>query len=133
MDRFVELLGEGVSATFLHQMGKDVGRSLFDYSKDEVKSDSDLVSVMNIVMAEGGWGRCRAMKKVEMRGLTYSIRTEGNPISGRHATNEPMCHFIRRNYTGFLEEYLHMKARNSQQVTCAALGEKYCTFEITFD
>jgi predicted hydrocarbon binding protein len=133
MDRLVELLGEKVSATLLHQMGIDVGRSMFGYLKDEVKSDSDLVRVMDIVMAERGWGRCRAMKKVEMIGLVYSVRTEGNPISGRHATNEPMCHFIRGNYEGFLEGYLHKKVKTSEQITCVALGAPCCTFEITLD
>jgi predicted hydrocarbon binding protein len=134
MDRFVELLGEGLSATLLHQMGIDVGRSMFGYLKDEVKSESDLVSAMDITMAERGWGRCREIKKLEMRGgLTYSVRTEGNPISGKHGANEPMCHFIRGNYAGFLEAYLHKKAKHSEQVTCRALGAPSCTFEITLD
>ena len=131
MDRLVELLGETLGGNLLHQMGIDIGRSMFGYLKDEVKSDSNLVSAMDTVMAERGWGRCRGIKKVEMRGLTYSVRTEGNPISGKHGANEPMCHFIRGNYAGFLEAYLHKKEKHSEQITCAALGAPCCTFEIT--
>jgi predicted hydrocarbon binding protein len=133
MDRLMGLLGGTIGATVINQMGIDVGRSTFGYMKDEVKSDNDLVSVMDIVLAERGWGRCRAIKKVEMRGLTYSIRTEGNPISGTHGKNEPMCHFIRGIYTGFLEAYLDKKAKHSEQVACAALGAPCCTFEIAFE
>jgi predicted hydrocarbon binding protein len=129
----MELLGGTVGATVLHQMGIDIGRSMFGYLKDEVKSESDLTSAMDTLMAERGWGRCRAIKRLEMRGLTYSIRTEGNPISGTHGKNEPMCHFIRGNYTGFLEAYLHKKAKTSEQVACTALGAPDCTFEIAFD
>jgi predicted hydrocarbon binding protein len=133
MDRLVELLGEGLSANLLYQMGMDVGRSMFGYAKDEVKSDSDLVSVMDIAMSERGWGRCTEIKKVEMRGVTYRIKTESNPVSGKHGPNEPMCHFIRGNYVGFLASYLNKKAKHSEQITCAALGAPYCTFEITLE
>jgi len=114
-------------------MGIDVGRSMFGYVRGEVKSDIDLVSAMDTVMAERGWGRFRGIKKVEMRGLTYSVRTEGNPISRKHGPNEPMCHFIRGNYTGFLESYLGKKAKHSEQVTCIALGAPCFTFEITLE
>jgi predicted hydrocarbon binding protein len=106
---------------------------MFIHLEGEVKSASDLASAMDIVLAERGWGRCREIKKVEMRGLTYSVRTEGNPISGKHKSNEPMCHFVRGFYTGFLEAYLHKKEKHSEHVTCAALGAPYCIFELTFD
>lgn len=133
MDRLVELLGEGLGANLLHQMGRDVGLSMFSHLKDEAKSDNDLVSLLDAVMAERGWGRCREARRVEMRGLTYSIRTEGNPTSGRHGANEPMCHFIKGICTGFLEAYLNKKAKSTQQNTCAALGASSCTFEITLE
>jgi len=133
MDRLVELLGEGLGSNLLRQMGRDVGGSMFTNLKGKVTSDSDLVSVVDLVMAERGWGRCREMKKVEMRGLTYSIKTEGTPTSGKHATNEPMCHFVGGFYTGFLEAYLHKKGKSSEQVTCRALGAPCCTFEITLE
>lgn len=133
MDTLVGLLGYTLGATILQQMGKDVGRSIFSYVKNEVKSDSDLVSVMDVAMSERGWGRCRAMKKVEMRGSTYSVKTEGNPISGKHGRNEPMCHMLRGILTGFLEAYLGKKAKSSTQVACAALGAQGCTFEIAFE
>ena len=132
-DRLVELLGEGLSATLLRQMGIDVGRSTFGYLKDEMTSDSDMASAMDIVLAERGWGRCREIKKVEMRGVTYRIMTERNPISGKHGPNEPMCHFIRGIYEGFLEAHLRKKVKHSEQVTCTALGAPYCTFEITLE
>jgi predicted hydrocarbon binding protein len=132
MDKLVELLGEGLGANLLHQMGRDVGQSMFSHLKDEVKSDNDLVSLLDIVMAERGWERCKEAKRIEMRGLTYSIRTEGNPTSGKHATNEPMCHF-KGICIGFLEAYLNKKAKSSQQITCAALGAPCCTFEISLE
>lgn len=133
MDRLVELLGTTVGATVLHQMGIDVGRSMFSYMKDAVKSDSDLVSVMDVVMGERGWGRCMAIEKDAMRSLTYRVRIEGNPVSGKHGAYEPMCHFLRGHYTGFLEAYLNRKARASEQVACLALGGPHCIFEITFE
>lgn len=133
MDRLVELLGEKVSATLLHQMGIDVGRSMWVHLEDEVKSDNDLVSMMDIVLAERGWGRCRKLEKVVKEDLTYSVRTEGNPISGKFGINEPMCHFIRGIYRGFLEAYLHKKTKHSEQVSCVAIGASCCTFEITLE
>jgi predicted hydrocarbon binding protein len=133
-DKLVGVLGYTLGATLLNQMGIDIGRSMFSHLKDEVKSDNDLVSLMDIVLAERGRGRCRAFGKVEMRGgLTYSARTEGNPISGTHGRNEPMCHFIRGIYTGFLEAYLNKKAKSSEEITCVALGGPNCTFEITLE
>ncbi len=41
MDRLMELLGGTVGATVLHQMGIEIGRSMFGYLKDEMKSESD--------------------------------------------------------------------------------------------
>ena len=133
MDRFVEMLGEGLSATLLHQMGIDLGRTAFSYVKDEVKSDSDLTDAMDTLQAEGGWGRCKEIRKIETSGITYVVRTESNPISGRHATNEPICHLMRGMYTGFLEAYLNRKAKQSEQISCRVLGAPYCTFEIIFE
>jgi predicted hydrocarbon binding protein len=133
MSRLIGMLGYTTGATVLNQMGIDVGRSMFNHLKDEVKSDNDLVGLMDIVLAERGWGRCREMKKVEMRGLTYSARTEGNPISGEHGRYEPMCHFIRGIYTGFLEAYLNKKAKSSEEIACVALGAPCCTFEIILE
>lgn len=133
VDRLMELLGEGLGANLLYQMGKDIGRSMFAHLADEVKSDNDLVNLMDVVLAERGWGRCRELKKTEFRGLTYSARMEGNPISGKHGSNEPICHFVRGFYTGFLEAYLHRKVKHSEQVTCRALGAPACSFEITLE
>jgi predicted hydrocarbon binding protein len=133
MDKLMGLLGGTVGATVINQMGLDIGRSMFTHLKDEVKCENDLVSLMDIVMAERGWGRCKEAKKVELKGLTYHVRTEGNPISGTHGKNEPMCHFIRGMYAGFLESYLNKKATKSEQVACVAIGAPYCTFEITLE
>lgn len=134
MDTLVQILGEGrLGHTILSQMGLDIGHSMFTHLEDEVKSDSDLVTMLDVVMAERGWGRCRALERVELRGVTYRVRVEGNPISGKHGKNEPMCHFIRGMCAGFLEAYLKKKARNIDQVACAALGASYCMFEVTFE
>jgi predicted hydrocarbon binding protein len=132
LDRLIGMLGYTMGTTVINRMGIDIGQSMFNHVKGEVKSDNDLVSLMDVVLAERGWGRCREIKKVEMKGLTYSVRTEGNPISGKHEKNEPMCHFVRGFYTGFLEEYQHKKSKSSEEITCTALGAPCCTFEITF-
>jgi predicted hydrocarbon binding protein len=132
MDRFVELLGDNLSATFLHQMGIDVGRSMLTYTKGEVKSDNDLCTVMDVIMAERGWGRCLALEKAKMRGLTYTVKVGDNPISHKHGGNQPICNFLRGNYTGFLEAYLNKKAQSSVQVACAGLTAPNCVFEIAF-
>ena len=133
MDRLIGILGYTVGATVLNQMGIGIGQSMFNHLKDDVKSDSDLVGLMDVVLAERGWGRCREIKKVLVKGLTYSVRTEGNPISGKYGRNEPMCHFVRGFYTGFLETYLQKKSKSSEEIACTALGAPCCTFEITFE
>jgi predicted hydrocarbon binding protein len=132
-DKLMELLGVIAGGTVLHQMGIDIGRSAYDYLKKEVKSDCDLVDVIDVVMAERGWGRCRALERVAMRGVTYRVKIEGNPISGKHGKNEPMCHFMEGMCAGFLEAYLHKKAKSTEQVSCAATGAPCCVFEITFE
>jgi predicted hydrocarbon binding protein len=131
MDRLLGLLGEGLGANIIYQMGRDQGQSMLSHLEDEVKSDNDLVNLMDAVLAERGWGRCRELKQVEMKGSTYLAKTEGNPISGKHGPNEPMCHYVRGFYAGFLEAYLHRKVKHSEQVTCRVLGAPACTFEIT--
>jgi predicted hydrocarbon binding protein len=133
MDTVIGLLGEGLGANLIYQMGKDTGRSMFDHLENEVKSQNDLVNMMDTILAERGWGRCRELKQVDTRGATYYARTEGNPISGRHGTNEPMCHYIRGFYAGFLEGYLKKKVRRSEQVSCRVLGAPSCTFETTLE
>lgn len=133
MDRLMELLGGGLGANLIYQMGRDMGRSMFDHLEDEVKSHNDLVNMMDTVMAERGWGRCRELKQVEMKGSTYHVKTEGNPISGKHGPNEPMCHSIRGFCAGFLEGYLDKKVKHSEQLTCKALGAPACTFEIILE
>ena len=133
MDTLVKLLGEELGANLIYQMGKNMGRSMFDHLEDEVKSRNDLVNMMDTVLAERGWGRCRELKPVETRESTYHVKTEGNPISGRHGSNEPMCHSIRGFYAGFLEGYLHKKVRHSEELACKALGAPSCTFEITLE
>jgi len=133
MDRLMGLLGEGLGTNLIYQMGRDMGRSMFDHLENEVKSHNDLINMMDTVLAERGWGRCRELKQVEVRGSTYRVKTEGNPISGKHGPNEPMCHSIRGFYAGFLEGYLDKKANHSEQLTCRALGAPYCTFEITLE
>jgi len=133
MDRLMELLGGGLGANLIYQMGRDMGRSMFDHLEDEVKSHNDLVNMMDTVMAERGWGRCRELKQVEMKGSTYHVKTEGNPISGKNGPNEPMCHSIRGFCAGFLEGYLDKKVKHSEQLTCKALGAPACTFEIILE
>ena len=133
MDRLMDLLGDTLGANIIYQMGKDMGRSMFDHLEGEVKSHNDLVEMMDTVLAERGWGRCRELKQVEMKDSTYHIKTEGNPISGKHGLNEPMCHTIRGFYSGFLEGYIGKRSKHSEQLTCRALGAPYCTFEITLE
>ena len=133
MDRLVDLLGEGLGTNLIYHMGKDMGRSMFDHLEGEVKSHDDLVNMMDTVLAERGWGRCRELKQVGMKGSTYQVKTEGNPVSGKHTTNEPMCHIIRGFYVGFLEGYLDKKVKHSEQLTCKALGAPCCTFEMTLE
>jgi predicted hydrocarbon binding protein len=134
MDMLVHLLGEGrLSETLIGQMGSSTGRSMFAHLESEVKSTTDLAHMMDIVMAERGWGRCRELKKVEFRGLTYRTRVEGNPISGKDGANEPMCNFVRGFTSGFLEAFLLKKAKHSEHVACRATGAPYCIFEVTFD
>jgi predicted hydrocarbon binding protein len=132
MNRLMEMLGGQVGATVLNQMGIEVGHSMLNHLKDKVKSENDLTSLMDTVLAERGWGRCRTITKVEMSDLTYKIETASNPIGGKYGADEPMCHFIRGIYTGFLQAYSGKKAKHSEQVTCAAIGAPHCTFEITF-
>ncbi len=133
MDRLIEILGEGLGANLVYQMGKDMGRSMFNHLEDEVRSHNDLVNMMDTVLAERGWGRCRELKQVETRGSTYHVETQGNPISGKHGTDEPMCHTLRGFYAGFLEGYVNKKVKNSKQLTCRALGASSCTFEIVLE
>jgi predicted hydrocarbon binding protein len=129
MDTLIGLLGEGLGANIIYRMGRDMGRSMFDHLEDKVKSQNDLVNMMDTVMAERGWGRCREMTQVQMRGSMYRVKTEGNPTSGKHGPNEPMCHCIRGFYVGFLEGYLNKKVTHSEQLTCKALGASSCTLK----
>lgn len=133
MGRLMELMGDVLGATVLHQMGVDIGRSGFAFMKDEIKTDTDLTKLPDSVWSRRGWGRIMDIEVIEADARTYRVTVKENPISGRFNENEPACHVVRGVFTGFFEAYSGKRAKLSRQVACAAKGQPNCVFEVVFD
>lgn len=133
VDRLISLVGDHVAETILYQMGDEIGRVAFDYSRKNIKSEDDLRKVLDNVLSNRGWGRCGAIEKYTRDNkIVYIVRVTGTPSSHERASNEPTCHIERGIASGYLEAYLGKKAWSHSELECVSAGGRLCVFEIIF-
>jgi predicted hydrocarbon binding protein len=133
VDRLTSLVGSRVAETILSQMGNEIGRVTFDYSREVIKSEADLGPVFDNVLASRGWGRCTDFEKQARDGKTiYTVRTRGSPFSHERTSAISTCHLVGGVVSGYLEAYLGKKAQSYVERECESRGNQFCVFETTF-
>lgn len=133
VDRLTSLVGSHVAETILSQMGNEIGRVTFDYSREVIKSEADLGPVLDNVLANRGWGRCTDFEKQARDGKTiYTVRTRGSPLSHERTSAISTCHLVGGIVSGYLEAYLNKKAQSYVERECESRGNQSCIFETTF-
>jgi predicted hydrocarbon binding protein len=133
-NRLVSLVGDGLGQVILYQMGNEIGRVALDYSKEAIKSESDLGGVLDSIISTRGWGRCGAYEKQPRDGkIAYTIRFTGTPSSHERVSAKPTCHIERGIASGFLEAYLGKKAQSHSELSCVSAGSQFCTYEMIFN
>jgi len=134
VDKVAVLAGPRVAQTLLYQMGNEMGRAGFSYSKEAVRSLRDAWKVFDGVLAYRGWGRCIELReKVHDNSVTFVVTTKGCPLCDDRRSYVPRCDVLRGVATGWLEAFLGKKAKSSIETDCAAVRNQHCIFEISFD
>ncbi len=133
VDKLVVVAGPAVSAVLLGQMGAEIGRSEFAYSKDEIHTEEDLVRLGDRFLRLRGWGRIiKAETRKEDGKSIYTYSIADSILSHERQAKVPTCHLIRGLVVGWLEAYLGKKSVGSVERECASLGSQNCVFDITF-
>jgi predicted hydrocarbon binding protein len=133
-NRLVSLVGDGLGQVILYQMGNEIGHVALDYSREAIKPESDLGSVLDSIISTRGWGRCGGFEKKTRDGkIAYTIRFTGTPSSHERTSAKPTCHIELGIASGFLEAYLGKKAQSHSELNCVSAGSQFCIFETVFN
>jgi predicted hydrocarbon binding protein len=126
------IAGSKVGKTLLNQIGQDMGRATFDYSKSDVRSE-DHWKILDEVMSVRGWGRCVSVNRInDDPYVTYAYTIRECPICYNQKSAEPMCDIVRGIVTGWQESIIGRKAESSYETRCTATGAKFCIFHVNF-
>lgn len=132
-DSLNRTVGSKVASALLYQMGISIGQAGMRYSKDRIRADSDLGSVLDSVLCARGWGRCVNMERKQKAGkAVYSFAVKGCPLCHERNDTAPICHVLRGIVAGWVEAFLDKKAGESIERECVATGGRFCAFEVIF-
>jgi len=130
-DRLIKMAGSTLGGVLLYQMGNEIGRTALHYSRNLIRSESDVGKALDIVYSQRGWGRCLGVETETVDGETkYVFKMTGTPLSHERASKEPTCHIVRGILAGWIEAYVDAKAKRSREVECASMGHQSCVFEV---
>jgi len=132
LDRLSSMTESELGKTVLNQIGQDMGRAAFDYSKNDINSE-DHWKILDGVLSARGWGRCVSVNRINDESyVTYAYTIRDCPICYNRKATEPMCDIVRGIVTGWQESILGRKAQPSDETRCAATGAKFCIFHVSF-
>jgi len=128
------IAGPRVAQTLLYQMGNEIGRAGFTYSREDIHSLRDLWRVFDRVSAYRGWGRCVELReKIHENSANFAVAVKGCPLCDNRRSEEPLCDVLRGVATGWLEAFLEKKAKTSVETDCAGVKGQQCVFHIGFN
>jgi len=132
LDHLRSIAGSKVANTVLNQIGEEIGRATFAYSKNDMPSE-DHWKILDEVLNVRGWGRCVSVNRINHEPyVTYSYTIRDCPICYGQKAAEPMCDIVRGIVTGWQESVLGRKAESSYETRCAATGATFCIFHVSF-
>jgi predicted hydrocarbon binding protein len=132
LDHLRSIAGGKVAKTVLNQIGEEIGRTTFGYSKNDIVSE-DHWRVLDNVLSVRGWGRCVSVDKISHEPyVTYAFTIRDCPMCYDRKSTEPMCDIMRGVVTGWQESILGRKAESSYEKDCIAKGANFCVFHVSF-
>ena len=132
LDHLYSMAEPKVGKTVLYQIGQDMGRAAFAYSKKDMPSE-DHWKILDEVLSVRGWGRCVSVNRInDAPYVTYAYTISDCPICFNRKATEPMCDIVRGIVTGWQESIIGRKAESSDETRCAATGAKFCIFHVSF-
>jgi len=133
-NRLISLVGGRIGEMLLYQMGNEIGRTAFEYSREAIRSEADLGTVLDSVLSARGWGRCGPFQKQDGAGkVIYVVQLTGTPSSDSRIATKPSCHIERGLVAGYLEAYSGKKVQSHSESSCVVTGGQFCTFEIVLN
>ncbi len=131
LKRVTAMAGEKVTQKILHQIGREIGKTAFNNSRDQILPDN-LVDALDRALSIRGWGRVRALQKTAQgSNMTYVCTVEGNLLSHKRASTTPICDLMRGIVSRWLESFVQKNAE-SIETACISAGSHLCVFRITF-
>jgi predicted hydrocarbon binding protein len=132
LDHLHSIAGTKVGKTVLYQIGQEIGRATFAYSKNDIPSE-DRWKILDEVLSVRGWGRCVSVNRINHEPyVTYAYTIKDCPICYNRKSTEPMCDIVRGIVTGWQESIIGRKAESSDETRCVAIGAKFCIFHVSF-
>lgn len=130
-DRVTAMAGEKVSKIILSQMGQEIGRTAFNYSRDRILPDN-LVEALDHILSIQGWGRVLSLEKTgNGSSVTYVCTIKGCHPRHRRVSTSRTCDIIRGIVSGWLESYVQKNAENIETASVGT-GPQPCVFRVTF-
>ena len=133
IEKVEDMAGDVVARTIFYQIGVEIGRRSFEYSKDEEITFDNFVNVLDGILSERGWGRFTSLNKTaSSREVIYECTFQDCIMCYARKATKPVCHTIHGIFVAWLEALLDKKAQSSIETECRANGKDSCKFKITF-
>jgi predicted hydrocarbon binding protein len=132
LDWLTATSGEKVAKIILHQMGKEIGSTIFSYLTEPIPPDN-LIEALDHALSTRGCGQVLDLNGTE-RGstLTYVCSVKGCPICYKRVSTAPICDVMRGIVSGWLESFVQKSAESSLETACVATGSQSCVFRVAF-
>jgi predicted hydrocarbon binding protein len=131
LDRVTAMAGEKVTEIILHQIGQEIGRTAFNYSRNQIQSDN-LAEALDHVLSIRGWGRVLDLDKTDHgSSVTYVCTIKGCPLCYGRVSTSRTCGIMRGIVSGWLESFVQKKAE-SIETAYVGTGSQPCVFRVTF-
>lgn len=131
LDRVTAIAGKKVTQQILHQIGQELGKTVFNNSRDQIPPDKP-VEALDLALRKRGWGRAIAVRKAEHESsVTYMCTVEGRFLLRKRESTSPTCDIMRGIVSRWLESFVQKNAE-CIETACVSAGSHLCVFRVTF-
>ena len=130
LERVSAMAGEGVAKTILHHVGKEIGRSSFQHSRDQ--ASVDLLAALDHALRYRGLGRVIALERADnVSSLVFTCTIAECSLCLDQASRGSTCDVMRGVLSRWLELLLQKKVENVEE-SCVDAETHKCIFKFTF-
>jgi len=125
-----ELLGEAASANLLYHIGYAMGKSLYEYLRDNVDrwELEDGMRFLDAVFSSYGWGRLKSYVKNGDK-IIINVEDLWECEVYKDSNEEPKASLFEGCLAGFFEQF-YEKRVIVRHTGCTVCGDEYCIFEV---